>query len=120
MDIYRLFFSIIRHNSFFLHTVKNTNIKAMIPIVMGTVVGHICYNLGIQGPGWQKLCEGTKGLRRKVCTRTKILSPNICYIVAILIFVAIYTGQKKCFFGSKTVFLWQEVHHYMVYIAFYT
>ena len=37
----------------------------MIPIVMGTVVGHICYNLGVQGPGWQKLCEGTKGLRRK-------------------------------------------------------
>ena len=25
------------------------NIKAMIPIVMGTVMGHICYNLGAQG-----------------------------------------------------------------------
>ena len=49
MDIYRLFFSIIMHNSFFLHTVKNTNTKAMIPIVMGTVVGHLFNNLGVQG-----------------------------------------------------------------------
>ena len=29
-------------------------------------------------------------------------------------------GQKKCFLGSKTVFLGQEVHFYMVYIAYYT
>ena len=27
--------------------------------------------------GWQKLCGGTRGPRRKVWTRTKILSPNI-------------------------------------------
>ena len=66
MDIYQLFFSIKRHNSFFLQTKRNMNIKTLIPIVMGTVVGHICYNLGVQGPGWQKLCEGTKGLGRKV------------------------------------------------------
>jgi len=49
MNIYQLFFSIIKHNSLVLHTVKNTNIKTMIPIVMGTVVGHLCYNLGAQG-----------------------------------------------------------------------
>ena len=40
-------------------------------------------------------------------------------------FVAIYAlleilGQKKCLFGSKTVFLGQEVHYYMVYIAYHT
>ena len=29
-------------------------------------------------------------------------------------------GQKKCPFGSKTVFLGQEVHYYMVYIAYFT
>ena len=29
-------------------------------------------------------------------------------------------GQKQCFFGSKTVFLGQEVHYYMVYIAYFT
>ena len=29
-------------------------------------------------------------------------------------------GKKKCLFGSKTVFLGQEVHYYMVYIAYYT
>ena len=27
---------------------------------------------------------------------------------------------KKCHFGSKTVFLGQEVHYYMVYIAYFT
>ena len=55
--------------------------------------------------GWQKLCEGTKGLRRKVRTCTKI--------VAILRFVAIYPlfgnlwaikcllGQKQCFLGKR-------------------
>ena len=30
-------------------------------------------------------------------------------------------GQKKCFLGgSKTVLLWQEVHYYMIYTAYYT
>ena len=29
-------------------------------------------------------------------------------------------GQKKGLFGSKTVFLGQEVHYYMVYIAYFT
>ena len=28
-------------------------------------------------------------------------------------------GQKKCLFGSKTVFLGQKVHYYMVYIAYF-
>ena len=32
--------------------------------------------------GWQKLCGGTGGPRRKVWTRTKILSLNIRYFVA--------------------------------------
>ena len=52
--------------------------------------------------GFQKLCEGTKGLRRKVWTWTEILRTNIRYIVAILTFVTIYTlfgnlWAKKCF-----------------------
>ena len=29
-------------------------------------------------------------------------------------------GKKKCLFGSKTVFLGQEVHYYIVYIAYFT
>ena len=41
-------------------------------------------------PGWQKLRESAKGLRRKVWTQTKIISPNILYFVTILGFVAIY------------------------------
>ena len=73
---------------------------------------------------WQKLREGTKGLRRKVWTRKKILSPHIRYFVAILRFVAIYAlledfRQEKGFFGSKTLFLRQEVHYFMEYIAYY-
>ena len=51
--------------------------------------------------------------------------PNIHYFVTILKFVAIYAPfwnlwAKKCFYESKTVFLGQEVHYYMVYIAYYT
>jgi len=67
-----------------------------------------------------------KGLRRKVWTGTKILSPNICYFVVILRFVEIYAlfgnlWAKKCFlFRSKTVFLRQEVYYYTVYISYYT
>ena len=58
--------------------------------------------------GWQKLRKGTKVLRRKDWTPTKI--PNIHYLVAISRFVAIYAhviGQELPYFM-------------MVYIAFYT
>ena len=51
-----------------------------------------------------KLCEGTKGLRQKVWTRTKILSPNKRYFVATVRFVAIYAlfgrlWAEKVIFG---------------------
>ena len=68
------------------------------------------------------MCGGTGGPRRKVWTQTKILSPHIRYFVAnqdlsrFTHFLEIF-GQKKCLFWSKTVFLGQEVHYYMVYIA---
>ena len=39
--------------------------------------------------------------------------------VAITQFLEIF-GQKKCLFGSKSVFLGQEVHYYNVYIAYLT
>ena len=53
------------------------------------------------------------------------LSPNIRYFVAMLRFVAIYAlfgnlWAQKCLFGSKTVFLGQEVQHFMVGITNYT
>ena len=44
-------------------------------------------------PGWQKLCEGTNGLRRKVWSRTEILSPSIHYFVAM-------GRRQKLFTGS--------------------
>ena len=73
----------------------------------------------------QKLCESAKGPCRKFWTQTKILNPNIGYFVAISRFVAFYAlfGElltKKVLFGSKTAFLGQEVHYYMVYIAYFT
>ena len=60
--------------------------------------------------GWQKLCKSAKGLRLKVCTQTKNLSPNIRYFVAILRFVAMFAlswrpWAKKCFLGQKQCFL---------------
>ena len=80
---------------------------------------------GLIREGWQKLHGSTGGTRRKVRTRTKILSPNIRSFVAdsdlsrFTHFLEIF-GQKECLFGSKTVFLGQEVHYYMVYIAYFT
>ena len=61
--------------------------------------------------GWQKLCGGTEGPRRKVCRELR--------------FVAIYTlfgdlWAKKLPFWVKIVLLRQEVHYYMVYIAYFT
>ena len=67
--------------------------------------------------GWQKLCEGTKGPRRKVWFRTKILSPKTRYFVGILKFVVIYAlfgnlwpwakkdfwGQKQCCLGNSAL-----------------
>ena len=74
-----------------------------------------------------KLCEGTKGLRQKVWTRTKISNPNIRYVIKInyenLSRFLYFSGglwAKKCSFGSKTVPLGQEVHYNMVHIAYYT
>ena len=60
--------------------------------------------------GWQKLC--TKGLRRKVWTRTKIQSQHIRYFVAISRSVAGYAlfgnlwAKKKCFLRSANSNLW--------------
>ena len=63
--------------------------------------------------------------RRREGPSPKSLSPNLRFFVAIVRFVAIYAlfgnlWAKKCFFRSRTVFLGQEAHYYMVYIAYYT
>ena len=59
------------------------------------------------------MCEGTKGLRRKVWTWTKILILNIYVILSRFTHFFEISGQKSAILG-------QEVHYYMVYIAFYT
>ena len=80
--------------------------------------------------GGRSFCEGTEGLRRKVWNRTKILSPNICYIVAVSWFVAIYAlfgrlwakksallGQKQFFLGKKCPITWQILHFILNWIC---
>ena len=52
------------------------------------------------GSGWQKLCESTKGLHRKVGNWTKVLSTIILYIVVKIIIATIYA-----LFGS----LWANI-----------
>ena len=70
--------------------------------------------------GWQKLCEGTRGLCRKGWIRTKSLSPNI-YLVAILRFDAINTLFWRIWaFMVAKVFLGQEVHYNMVYSVYFS
>ena len=72
---------------------------------------------------WKKLCEGKKGLRRKVWTQGKILGPNLRYFIAILRFVAFYAllgnlwakkcffgGQKQCFLSEKCTTTWYILH----------
>ena len=55
-----------------------------------------------EDPGWQKMCEGTKGLRRKIWSWTKMLCPNICYFVAnYALFGNLW--EKKCFFWVKDI-----------------
>ena len=66
-----------------------------------------------------------KGLRRKVWTGTKNWSPKLRYFVTIIWLVTNHAlfgnlWRKKCFLGSNTVFFGQEVHYYMVYIAYFT
>ena len=57
------------------------------------------------------------GLRRKFLARIYAILSRI-KICRDTHFLEIF-GQKKCLFGSKTVFLGQEVHQYMVYIAYF-
>ena len=99
--------------------VENTPKWVLVPQASFGLVIYLCLCVC---PRWQKLSEK---FAEKVLTRTKILSPNIRYFVAIIRFVAIYAlfgnlWAKKCLFGSKTVFLGKEGHFYMVYIAYFT
>ena len=74
--------------------------------------------------GWQKLCGGTGGPRRKVWTRTKILSSNIRYFVAnwdlsrFTHFLVIF-GQKSAFLGQKQCFLGKKctITRYILHIS---
>ena len=53
-------------------------------------------------PGWQELCEGTKGLRRKVWTRAKISSPNLrTFLEKLCARTRFFLGLKQCCLGKK-------------------
>ena len=67
-------------------------------------------------PGWQELRESEKGLRWKVWIWTKTLSLNICYFIAILRFVAIYTLLgKKCLY-----FMMVFLSHFQIVLLLHT
>ena len=73
---------------------------------------------------YHHLMNQSRSCRRKVWTRTKILSPNIRYFVATLRFVSILAlfgrlWAKKVLLLVKNSVSWQEVHYYMVHIAYY-
>ena len=78
--------------------------------------------------GYRRVAEvarGHGGSPLKSLDSDKNFKPKHTLFCRELIFVTIYSllemfGQKKCLFGSKTVFLGQEVHYYMVYIAYLT
>ena len=76
--------------------------------------------------GCQKLCKSTKGLSRKIWTLTKNLSTIkhtlLCRDIKICRVLCTFrkTWAKQCCLGTTTMFLWQEVHYYMVYIAYHT
>ena len=71
------------------------------------------------------MCKGTKGLCQKVWTQTKILSPNICHFVAILIFVTIDTlfgilsARKGLFWVINSVSWARRALIYSIYCISY-
>ena len=75
--------------------------------------------------GWQKLCGGTGGPPLKSLDLDENFKPEHTLFCRKLRFVAIYAlfgdlCAKKVPFWVKTVLLGQEVHYYMVYIAYFT
>ena len=70
--------------------------------------------------GWQKLWH--EGPSSKSLDSDENFKPKhtlFCRELKFTHFLEIF-GQRKCLFGSKTVFLGQEVHYYMVYIAYFS
>ena len=72
-----------------------------------------------------EVVRGHGGPPPKSLDSDKNFKPEHMVFCCELRFVAIYTlfrdlCAKKEPFGVKTVFLGQEVHHYMVYIAYFT
>ena len=72
-----------------------------------------------------EVVRGHGGPLPKSLDSDKKFEPKLTLFCRKLRFVAIYAlfgdlWAKKCLFGSKTMFLGQEVHYYMVYIAYFT
>ena len=69
--------------------------------------------------GWQKLREGTRGLPRKVWTRTNILSPNIRYFVAIYALFRDLRAKKVPFWVKNSVSWARSALLHGIYCIFY-
>ena len=63
----------------------------------------------LQTPSLPKLCEGTKGLRWKVWTQTKILSPNIRLTKT---FMAIFALAERLPTSATLLTAWQYLSYY--------
>ena len=80
--------------------------EAEDPIHVNTEIKKETLREHLYEPGWQKLCGGTGGPRRKVWTRTKILSPNIRYFIRICRDLCTFwrsLGKKVSFWVKNSV-----------------
>ena len=72
-----------------------------------------------------EVVRGHGGAPPKSLDSDKNFKPEHTLFCRELRFVAIYAlfgdlWAKKCLFGSKTVFLGEEEHYYVIYIAYFT
>ena len=72
-----------------------------------------------------EVARGHGGAPRKSLDSDENFKPKHTLFCRQFSIVAIYAlfgdlWARKCLFGSKTAFLGQEVHYYMVYIAYFT
>ena len=91
----------------------------MITIVMMKVIVPGPRNQFWSSTGWQKWHRGKGGPPPKSLDLEENFKPKHRLFCHKLRYVAIYTlfgdlWAKKCLFGSKTVFLGQEMYYYMV------
>ena len=98
-----------------------SNVRTVVSFMILLRFRRIC----VRSTRVAKVVQGHGGPLPKSLDSDENFKPEHTLFCRELRFVMIYAlfGDllaKKCLFGSKTVFLGQEVHYYMVYIAYFT